>query len=120
MTGTRFQGEAFFAALDTERQARGVTWKKVAEQASVQASTLTRMSQGRQPDVNTLSALCRWSGLAAENFVGGAQAPAPRASSLTEITTILRADPNLSQDGVEALEVIIKTAYRQMRKQGSE
>ena len=116
MTATRFGGDAFFAALDAERQSRGVTWKKVAEQAAVPASTLTRMSQGRQPDVNTLSALCTWSGLSADSFVkGGSRGPA-RASSLAEITTILRADPKLSQDGVLALEAIIKAAYATMGK----
>ncbi len=38
------------------------------------------------------------------------------ASALAQITTLLRADPNLSQDGVQALEAIIKAAYQQMRK----
>lgn len=112
-----FDGDAFFAALDAERQSRGLTWKKVAEQARVPASTLTRMSQGRHPDVNSLAALCSWSGLAAENFSRTSRSQASRASPLAEITTLLRGDPNLSQEGVQALEAIIKTAYQQMRKQ---
>lgn len=117
MTAAKFGGEAFFAALDAERQSRGFTWKKVAEQAAVPASTLTRMSQGRHPDVNTLAALCAWSGLAAERFTSGSHVTAAHASPLAEITTLLRADPNLSQEGVQALEAIIKAAYQQMRKQ---
>lgn len=116
MTTGKFDGEAFFAALDAERQSRGVTWKKVAEQATVPASTLTRMSQGRHPDVNTLAALCAWSGLAAENFTRIVHRQASGASPLAQITTLLRADPNLSQEGVQALEAIIKTAYKQMCK----
>ena len=110
MTAGKFDGLAFFAALDAERQSRGLTWKKVAEQAEVPASTLTRMSQGRHPDVNTLTALCTWSGLSSENFTRAAH-------SLAQITVLLRADPNLSQEGVQALEAIIKAAYQQMRKQ---
>lgn len=117
MTAGKFDGPGLFAALDAERQARGLTWKKVAEQAEVPASTLTRMSQGRLPDVNTFAALCAWSGLGAENFTRSAHSQAARASPLAQVTALLRADPNLSQEGIQALETIIKAAYQQMRKQ---
>jgi transcriptional regulator with XRE-family HTH domain len=117
MTTRRFDGEAFFAALDAERQSRGLTWKKVAEQAKVPASTLTRMSQGRRPDVDSLAALCAWSGLAAGDFTVRIDGKLQKASPLAQVTAYLRADPNLSKEGVQALEAIIKTAYQQMRKQ---
>lgn len=117
MISGKFDGAGFFAALDAERLSRGITWKKVAEQAKVPASTLTRMSQGRHPDVNTLSALCAWSGLSSENFTRRAHGQAASASPLALISGLLRADPNLSQEGVQALEAIIKAAYQQMRKQ---
>jgi transcriptional regulator with XRE-family HTH domain len=119
MSTGKFDGDGFFAALDAERQSRGLTWKKVAEQAQVPASTLTRMSQGRRPDVDSLAALCTWSGLAADDFTRGTLATRGEASPLAQITAHLRADPNLSKEGVQALEAIIKTAYQQMRKQGS-
>lgn len=117
MSTGKFDGDAFFAALDAERHSRGLTWKKVAEQAVVPASTLTRMSQGRHPDVNTLAALCTWSGLTVENFTRVTHGQTSVASPLAQITTLLRADPNLSQEGVQALEAIIRAAYQQMRKQ---
>lgn len=118
MTTGMFDNEAFFAALDAERQSRRLTWKKVAEQAKVPASTLTRMSQGRRPDVDSLAALCTWAGLSAEKFSRGAsKAAAP--SPLTQVTTLLRADPNLSPEGVAALEAIIKAAYQQFRQKPS-
>lgn len=47
MASGKFDGEGFFAAIDSVRIARNLNWKKVAEQAEVPASTLTRMSQGR-------------------------------------------------------------------------
>ena len=40
----RFDGDAFYAALDEERQARQCTWKRVAEESGISASTLTRIS----------------------------------------------------------------------------
>ena len=52
-----FDGGAFFAALDAERQERRCTSKQVAEECSISASTLSRLSQGKHPDVNGLEAL---------------------------------------------------------------
>jgi len=79
----------------------------------VSASTLTRMSQGRRPDVDGLAALLAWSGLDVAAFIRSnrtAQTPA----TLTRITTELRADPQLSDESSAALEDIVRTAYRQL------
>lgn len=116
MTTGRFDGEAFFAAIDGGRIARKLTWKKVAEEAQVPASTLTRMSQGRRPDVDSLAALCAWSGLKAEDFIRG-EGQQRTAEPLAQITAHLRADPKLSKEGAKALEMLIKTAYQQFRTQ---
>ncbi|KIQ01825.1 XRE family transcriptional regulator [Agrobacterium tumefaciens] len=113
-TSPKFDGERFFSALDSTRSARGLTWKKVAEQASVPASTLTRMSQGRKPDIDTLSYLCSWSGLRADDFI--MREAKQKAETLSSVTALFRADPNLSKDGAMAMEAIIKAAYEQIRK----
>jgi transcriptional regulator with XRE-family HTH domain len=116
MTPIKFDGEGFFSALDAERLSRTATWKKVAEEAGVPASTLTRMSQGRRPDVDTLAALCQWSGLEPGKFTGQLDTNPGGPSTLTDITTLLRGDKNLSKEGVQALEAILKTAYAQFKK----
>ena len=89
----RFDAEAFYAALDAERRSRRYTWKQVAEEAKVSASTLTRMAQGRRPDVDSLAALVTWAGLSADNFVGNGL-PTPEVGTLTMISTYLKGDPN--------------------------
>ncbi|HWA18301.1 MAG TPA: hypothetical protein VG757_04840 [Devosia sp.] len=109
----RFDGEGFFLSLESVRSARGLTWKRVAEQAKVPASTLTRMSQGRKPDVDSLTALCAWSGLRADDFMTGAK---KKTEPLADVTALFRADPNLSKKGKAALEAIIKAAYEQIRQ----
>jgi transcriptional regulator with XRE-family HTH domain len=114
MTTKRFDGEGFFAALDAERLSRKATWKKVAEEAEVPASSLTRMSQGRRPDVDTLAALCQWSGLEPSQFTGQESKKMRKASTLAEITALLRGDKKLSKDGVQAIEAILKAAYKQL------
>ena len=78
MTGIRkkglFDADGFYAALDSERRSRRHTWKRVADESGVSASTLTRMAQGRRPDVDSLAALVAWSGLSADAFVREEQA----------------------------------------------
>lgn len=113
---TRFAAEAFFSALDAHRLARKLTWKKVAEQAKVSASTLTRIAQGKRPDVDTLASLCVWSGLNPNDFIGHPASPAVKSEPLAQVMAHLRADPKLSPEGTKAIETMIKTAYEQFRR----
>lgn len=101
----------FHAALDAQRAAKELTWKAVAEQSGVSASTLTRMSQGRRPDVDGLALLLAWSGLDASSFLPEANKPEP----LAQIAANLRADRNLSPQSARALEEILKVAYEQFK-----
>jgi transcriptional regulator with XRE-family HTH domain len=116
MPKTHFDLEGFYSALDAERQSRRLTWKKVAEQSGVSASTLTRMAQGRRPDVDSLSALLNWSGFAMDNFVKGDKENKTEPDTLAQITAYLRADANLTTEGTAALEAIIKAGYEQLRQ----
>jgi adenine-specific DNA-methyltransferase len=118
MTRVQFDVGAFYAALDSQRQSQRLTWKQVAEESGVSASTLTRMAQGRRPDVDSLAGLLKWSGLKAESFVSGDTALNNSSDSLTQITTYLRADRNLTPEGAAALEAIIKAGYESLRHGG--
>jgi transcriptional regulator with XRE-family HTH domain len=115
VTTVHFDGEKFVAALDSTRRARSMTWRKVADEARVSASTLTRLSQGKRPDVDSLGALSHWAGLETDAFYTS-DTPATKAEPLAQITTFLRADPNLSEEGARALEAIVLATYEQFRK----
>ena len=108
----RFDGDAFYAALDGERQARQCTWKRVAEESGVSASTLTRISQGKRPDVDSLAALSAWSGLDVGFVKGGPSKAKPEP--LAVISSCLRSDPRLNEDSAAALDQMVKAAYRSM------
>lgn len=110
-----FDAEAFFAALDAQRLARRLNWKQVAAESGVSASTLTRIAQGRRPDVDSLAALLAWSGLHAEDFVRDGDR-GQEAEPLAMISTYLRSDPHLSPEGAIALEEVIKATYERLRK----
>lgn len=64
-----FDADAFYAALNGVRHSRKRNWKQVAAESGVSASTLTRMAQGKRPDVDGLAALAAWSGLEVDDYV---------------------------------------------------
>lgn len=115
MKKTRFDTDGFYAALDSQKESRGLTWKEVAKEAKISASTLTRMGQGKRPDVDSLTALARWSGLSADKFIGNSGKNAFKADPLAQITTILRSDKNLSTDSKLTLDAVIKATYGNLR-----
>jgi transcriptional regulator with XRE-family HTH domain len=110
-----FNGDAFYRALEATVTARAKTWKDVATETGISASTLTRMAQGRRPDAASLAALSAWAGLNPSDFV---KAPykTKRPESMAQISTLLRADPNLDAQAAEAVEAIVRAAYEQLRK----
>lgn len=111
-----FDAEAFYEALDAARQAKRQNWKQVAADSGVSASTLTRMAQGKRPDVDGLAALCAWSGLDADKFVRSRD-DRPNAEPLALISTYLKSDKNLTPEAATALDQVIRATYERVRKQ---
>lgn len=112
-----FDADAFYRVLDAERSERQLTWKDVAAQTGVSPSTLTRLGQGRRPDVDSFARLVAWGGFTADQFVCPPRHP-QAGGFITNLPTYLRSDPNLDERGVQALEAIIRAAYDQFRQQG--
>jgi transcriptional regulator with XRE-family HTH domain len=111
-----FDAEAFFSALDAVRLSRKITWKKIAADSGVSASTLTRMAQGKRPDVDSLAALVTWSGLNSDDFIRGDDSARVAPETLAVISTHLKADPNLNRESAIALEELIKATYERLRE----
>ncbi len=110
-----FDGDAFYRALEATVVARSKNWKQVAAETGISASTLTRMAQGRKPDAASLAALSAWAGLNPSDFVSASyKAAGPEA--LAQISTLLRADPNLDAEGAQAVDAIVRAAYAKLRK----
>ena len=114
-----FDAMGFYQALDATRRSRGGTWREVATQSGVAASTLTRMAQGKRPDVDSLAALAAWSGLRVDDFVRS-EAPSRKAEPLAMISTYLRSDPHLNKEAAAALDEVIKATYARLRKRGDQ
>lgn len=111
-----FDAEGFFEALDEVRSSQALTWKQVADESDVSASTLTRMAQGRRPDVDSLAALLRWSGLSADDFIiDHENAETEPPSPLASIAAQFRRDKLLSPEGKKAIEATLKAMYQHFR-----
>lgn len=109
-----FDAPGFFAALDGVRAGRGLNWRQVAAAAKVSPSTLTRLAQGKRPDVDSLAALVDWAGLRADDFVVRTRAD-QQVEPLAMISTYLRADRTLSPQAAQAIDKVIKAAYEALR-----
>lgn len=117
VAGGHFDVPALHAALDAERLARNLTWKDVSSRSGVSASTLTRLSQGRRPDVDSLTALTGWLGMSADHFMGIRPRIFGAGSPLTQISTIIREDPDLNTEAAAALDELVKATYARLRSQ---
>lgn len=107
-----FDNEAFFAALNSTRESRDLTWKQLASEAGVSASTLTRVGQGKRPDVDSFAALVAWAGLTPDDFIAGAKR---ESDPLAEISVLLRRDPHLNAEAAVALDELLKATYKRLR-----
>lgn len=113
MPNVEFLATRFYEALDATRAARKLNWKQVAAKSGVSASTLTRLAQGKRPDVDSMAALISWSGLSADDFVGGEK---EAAEALPQITSLLSADTRLSEESRNAMIGMVTAAYQRMAK----
>ena len=86
------------------------------EIGDVSVSTLSRVEQGKIPDLGTFLRLCRWLGVSPEQFMGegmkgDTRTPAPTASTQEIIVAHLRADRTLDPHTADALSTMIRLAY---------
>lgn len=116
MSEVKFDTDGFFAALERLRTEKNLPWRKVAEQSGVSASTMTRLSQGKRPDVDSLASLCAWAKLSADDFMRAPDEMEQRTTSPVDKARVLfRADPNLGPTQADALSKIIESAYEGLR-----
>ena len=115
-----FDADAFYEALEREVRTRSTSWRQVSSDTGVNATTLTRMSQGRRPDAASLAALSAWAGINPAEFVQTAQtASRPQAQTLNKVSLLFRQDPSLTKDARKTLENILETTYNNLRTKGA-
>lgn len=117
MTG-RIDVTGLHAALDGERHARGLSWRKLAKLIGVDPSLLSRMGQGHKLDLENFAALVHWLGQPAETFMrdpGGRQAGGEQLALEARLTPLLRADKDLSDEERQYLEQVVTSTITFIR-----
>src|SRR5215218_8348080 len=93
---------AFYAALDRQRQAEGLSWRGLGRELEIPASTFTRLSQGAGPDVDAFGVLLHWLGMPVSAFLDPPQEETSRENeSMAPVDAIgfqLRSDPELTPE----------------------
>ena len=104
--------DALIAALDAERRAREISWRQLALEAGVSPSTLTRMQQGKSPDVNTFSALTSWLNVPAERIYSARPTRPSPEDPMAVVSTLLRGKKMLSPKALSALQELVNAAVK--------
>lgn len=104
------------ATLRARRGKRGL--RQVADEiGGVSASTLSRVEQGKLPDIDTFFRICRWLDVAPERFMTAASTHSESSATASDQSTPqlvaahLRADRALDPKTAEALITMIQLAY---------
>ena len=109
--------EALYGALDARRKTQDLSWRDVAKEAGVSPSTLTRMAQGKRPDVNGFAKLAAWMGVSADVFLKKqGSKKVKQADPVAMFSTFLRASKELDEQSVEFLEDVLQAAWKRVKK----
>jgi len=114
----RIDVDRLHGALDAERQARGLSWSKLAKLIGVSPSLLSRMGQGHRPDLESFAALVQWLGQPAENFMNDPRRDddtVPQPAFEAQLAPLLRARKDLSDEDKEYLAQVVKSAVSFIR-----
>ena len=97
-------------ALVSQRRAElHLSLREAAAASGVPVATLSRIEQGRMPDLGTFQRLVAWLGVPAEQFFEPAT---QRAESTPEvIAEHLRTDPALPSDAADRIAGIVRELY---------
>jgi len=120
MAKVRFNIDAFYSALDSQRRGRRIPWMQMSKKSGVGSSTISRMGKGLKPDIDSVASLLTWLGMEMSAFLEY-EDPEDKPTQvevepLTQITAQLRADKQLSPEAANALDVVIRAAYEELRK----
>lgn len=111
MTQT-FDSHRLAAMVIAKRGSRGLR-AAASEIGGVSASTLSRIEQGKVPDLDTFLRLCRWLEVSPEEFTENPPSTVAKDSGqrVDVIAAHLRADRTLDRATARALERMVRLAY---------
>jgi transcriptional regulator with XRE-family HTH domain len=107
--------KSLHAALDHARVEKGLSWRQLANELDVSASTLSRMANGLKPDVSAFAIMTTWLRMSAESFYRVSPSTDEEPELVAQLAPLLRARRDLDDKDVEYLEDLISGAVRRFR-----
>ncbi len=102
--------ELLAGMLKNKRAGRGL--RAVAEEiGGVSFATLSRVEQGKIPDVDTYIRICKWMNVSSDTFIEADKKKKKPVSSRENVIAHLRADRELSKETLNMLIQVIDMAY---------
>jgi transcriptional regulator with XRE-family HTH domain len=97
--------------LAKRRKELGLSLRQASEASGVPVATLSRVEQGRMPDLGTFSRIVEWIGEKPEKFFTATE----RVENTTDaIAEHLMADPSLPPDAAEKIADIVRDLYQSL------
>ena len=107
--------KSLHAALDHAREEKGLSWRQLAKELDVSASTLSRMVNGLKPDVSAFATMTTWLRMPADSFFRVSASTDEEPELVVQLAPLLRARRDLDDKDVEYLEELIGGAVRRFR-----
>lgn len=106
--------------MDAARSEADLSWRQVAKELGVSASTISRMAQGLRPDVTAFAAMTTWLRMPAEAFYENADRSDAEPDLVASLGPLLRARSDLTERDVSYLEDVIAAAARRFKSEREE
>lgn len=114
MAKQTFDRAAFFATLDATRISHGLSWRQVADETGISASTFTRLGQGHAPELDVFGTLCGWLGITPTDFFDYGEV---RGSTwLAKFVSEIHIDDALSPAAREAISKVMVGVYEALKE----
>lgn len=94
--------------LQQKRGSMGI--RAAAGEIGISPATLSRIENGRVPDLETLRKVCNWLGVDAAEYLGGSET---RQTGVSGLQVVFKKERAVSQNTSKALGKLIIAAYRQ-------
>lgn len=95
-----------------------ISWRQAAASIGVSPSLLSRLRNEQRPDLDAFARIVKWLGVSADQFLRGeAENDATKQAELTtEVSVLLRARNDLSDQDKQYLEDIFRSSLQHVRK----
>ena len=94
--------------LQQKRGSMGI--RAAAGEIGISPATLSRIENGRVPDLDTLRKVCTWLGADPAEYLGGSET---RQTAVSGLQVVFKKDRAVTQNTSKALGKLIIAAYRQ-------